>query len=351
MFKLKLINKPKMMKLKCNFTFPNVVLANLQEKETTPTKEIQQIIADQQYDGLSKVTVNPIPNEYIIPSGEIEFNQNGTYDVSDKASAKVNIKEKVLGTKIITKNGTYKASDDDLDGYSEVEVETSGVDINDYYLTSGSYSDIRKYIKTIPQLDTSNVTNMNSMFYNCENLISIPLLDTSSVTDMRIMFLGCTSLITIPQLDTSSVTDMNQMFWNCTSLTTIPQLDTSKVIYMYNMFNGCKSLTTIPQLDTSNVIGVDSMLSRCTSLTTLGGFQNLGMAYDTTASANYSNYRLDLSTSSKLTHDSLMNVINNLYDIKTKGCNPQSLVLGSTNLSKLSSEQIAIATERGWSVS
>ena len=351
MFKLKLINKPKMMKLKCNFTFPNVVLANLQEKETTPTKEIQQIIADQQYDGLSKVTVNPIPNEYIIPSGEIEFNQNGTYDVADKASAKVNIKEKVLGTKIITKNGTYKASDDDLDGYSEVEVETSGVDINDYYLTSGSYSDIRKYIKTIPQLDTSNVTNMNSMFYNCENLISIPLLDTSSVTDMRIMFLGCTSLITIPQLDTSSVTDMNQMFWNCTSLTTIPQLDTSKVIYMYNMFNGCKSLTTIPQLDTSNVIGVDSMLSRCTSLTTLGGFQNLGMAYDTTASANYSNYRLDLSTSSKLTHDSLMNVINNLYDIKTKGCNPQSLVLGSTNLSKLSSEQIAIATERGWSVS
>ena len=351
MFKLKLINKPKMMKLKCNFTFPNVVLANLQEKETTPTKEIQQIIADQQYDGLSKVTVNPIPNEYIIPSGEIEFNQNGTYDVADKASAKVNIKEKVLGTKIITKNGTYKASDDDLDGYSEVEVETSGVDINDYYLTSGSYSDIRKYIKTIPQLDTSNVTNMNSMFYNCENLISIPLLDTSSVTDMRIMFLGCTSLITIPQLDTSSVTDMNQMFWNCTSLTTIPQLDTSKVIYMYNMFNGCKSLTTIPQLDTSNVIGVDSMLSRCTSLTTLGGFQNLGMAYDTTASANYRNYRLDLSTSSKLTHDSLMNVINNLYDIKTKGCNPQSLVLGSTNLSKLSSEQIAIATERGWSVS
>ena len=46
-----------------------------------------------------------------------------------------------------------------------------------------------------------------------------------------------------------------------------------------------------------------------------------------------------------------MNVINNLYDIKTKGCNPQGLVLGSINLNKLTSEQIAIATERGWSVS
>ena len=54
MFKLKLINKPKMMKLKRNFTFPNVVLANLQEKNATPSKEVQEIIADVPYDGLSK---------------------------------------------------------------------------------------------------------------------------------------------------------------------------------------------------------------------------------------------------------------------------------------------------------
>ena len=326
MFKLKLINKPKMMKLKCNFTFPNVVLANLQEKEATPTKEMQQIIADQQYDGLSKVVVNAIPDEYIIPNGDINIIENGTYDVTDKINAIVNIPEKKLGSKTITKNGTYKASDDDLDGYSEVEVETSGVDINDYYLTSGSYNDIRKYIKTIPLLDTSNVTDMHSMFYGCKNLISIP------------------------QLDTSNVTNMNQMFLDCTSLTTIPQLDTSKVTYMYNMFNGCKSLTTIPQLDTSNVIGVDSMLSRCTSLTTLGGFQNLGMAYSTTASANYGNYRLDLSVCTKLTHDSLMNVINGLYDIKSKGCNAQQLILGSTNLAKLTAEEVAIATNKGFNV-
>ena len=351
MFKLKLINKPKMMKLKCNFTFPNVVLANLQEKETTPTKETQVVVADKTYDGLSKVTVNPIPNEYIIPSGEIEFTQNGTYDVTDKASAKVNVPEKQLGTKIITKNGTYKASDDDLDGYSEVEVETSGVDINDYYLTSAGYERIYQYIKTIPQLDTSNVTNMRSMFYDCKNLISIPLLDTSNVTNMNQMFLGCTSLTTIPQLDTSNVIYMNQMFWRCTSLTTIPQLDTSNVNIMYNMFNSCKNLISIPQLDTSNVIGVESMLYDCTSLTTLGGFQNLGMAYDTTVSANDRNYRLDLSTSSKLTHDSLMNVINGLYDIKSKGCNPQQLILGSTNLAKLTAEEIQIATDKGFSVS
>ena len=137
MFKLKLINKPKMIKLKCGFSFPNIVLANLQEKEVIPTKEVQEIVADKTYDGLSKVTVQSIPNEYIVPSGEIEFTQNGTYDVTDKASAKVNIKEKVLGTKTITSNGTYKAIDDNLDGYSEVIADVQiDIDIKQYMIES-----------------------------------------------------------------------------------------------------------------------------------------------------------------------------------------------------------------------
>ena len=351
MFKLKLINKPKMMKLKCNFTFPNVVLANLQEKETTPTKEIQQIIADQQYDGLSKVVVNPIPNEYIIPSGDINIIENGTYDVTDKINAIVNIPEKKLGTKTITKNGTYKASDDDLDGYSEVEVETSGVDINDYYLTSGGYETIGGYIKKIPQLDTSNVTNMNSMFSGCRNLISIPQLNTSNVTNMSNMFNGCKLITTIPLMDTSNVTYMAYMFASCNNLISIPLMDTSKVTGMNSMFYSCGNLISIPQLNLSKVTNAWQMFLYCMALTTLGGFQNLGMAYSANISANYSYYTLNLSTSPKLTHDSLMNVINGLYDIKTKGCNPQQLILGSTNLAKLSSEEVAIATERGWSVS
>ena len=352
MFKLKIINKPKMIKMKCDIEFPDVVLANLQDKETTPTKETQVVVPDFPFDGLSKVTVNPIPDEYIIPSGEIEFTQNGTYDVTDKASAKVNVPEKKLGTKTITKNGTYKASDDDLDGYSEVEVETSGVDINDYYVTDGSVSigAISQYIKTIPLIDTSNVTSMYSMFYNCENLISIPQLNTSNVTSMSNMFYSCYSLTTIPLIDTNNVTNMSHMFQDCSYLTTIPQLDTSNVTSMDYMFYRCNNLISIPQLDLPKVTNVRLMFLYCMALTTLGGFQNLGMAYDTSKSANYSYYTLDLSTSSKLTHDSLMNVINNLYDIKTKGCNPQRLILGSVNLAKLTAEEIAIATNKGFNV-
>ena len=46
---------------------------------------------------------------------------------------------------------------------------------------------------------------------------------------MSQMFNGCSSLTTIPQLDTSSVTNMSQMFNGCYSLTAIPELDTSSV--------------------------------------------------------------------------------------------------------------------------
>ncbi|MDY4724395.1 MAG: BspA family leucine-rich repeat surface protein, partial [Bacilli bacterium] len=86
---------------------------------------------------------------------------------------------------------------------------------------------------------------MNNMFYNCTNLTTIPQLDTSNVTDMSYMFYRCSSLKTIPQLDTSKVTNMNNMFYNCTNLTTIPQLDTSNVTDMSYMLYNCSKLTSI----------------------------------------------------------------------------------------------------------
>ena len=48
----------------------------------------------------------------------------------------------------------------------------------------------------ITNLDTSNVTNMNSMFYNCTSLTSLDVtnFDTSNVTDMEFMFYNCNSL-------------------------------------------------------------------------------------------------------------------------------------------------------------
>lgn len=209
-----------------------------------------------------------------------------------------------------------------------------------------------KLLETIPLLDTSKVTNMEQMFSGCSNLRSIPKLDTSKVTNMSSMFDSCSNLRSIPQLNTSNVVKMRSMFARCALLTTIPQLDTSKVTDMAYMFYYSNDLfSSLPLLDTSSVTDMSDMFYSCNNLTTLGGFKDLGKAYDTTKSANYSYYTLNLYYARNLTHESLMNVINNLYDIASKGCQLQQLRLGSTNLEKLTAEEIAIATNKGWTVS
>jgi surface protein len=106
------------------------------------------------------------------------------------------------------------------------------------------------------------------------------------------------------------------------------------------MFYECSSLITIPLLDTSNVTdlrGTYCMFSGCRSLTNLGGFKNLQKS-------------LDLTSCTKLTHESLMNVINNLARVNTlPGANTSPvLTLGGINLAKLTYDEIAIATDKGW---
>ena len=192
---------------------------------------------------------------------------------------------------------------------------------------------------------------MWAMFRECSKLETIPLLDTSNVTNMGSMFSNCRSLKTIPQFNMSNVGYIDNMFSGCYSLETIPDLDTSNVVNMSQTFSTCRIIKTIPLLKASKVKDISNIFSNCYELTDFGGFENLGQAYLTTQNSNYYYYTLSLSSCSKLTHDSLMNVINNLYDIKTKGCNVQRLVLGSTNLAKLTAEEIAIATNKGWTVS
>ncbi len=57
---------------------------------------------------------------------------------------------------------------------------------------------------------TNNVTDMNSMFYNCNKVTNLNLsgFDTSNVTDMGFMFYGCNSLgsLNLASFNTSKVT-------------------------------------------------------------------------------------------------------------------------------------------------
>lgn len=210
-------------------------------------------------------------------------------------------------------------------------------------------------LKTVPLFDTSNVVDMSNTFMACISLTSVPLFNTSKVTTMENMFNSCSKLLEIPNFDTSNVTKMSYIFSNCSQITTIPELNTGKVTTLQSAFQNCSKLEMLPLLNCQSCTNIYTIFSSATNITTLGGFQNLGQAYKTTQSANYAYYKLDLSKQTKLTEQSLINVLNNLYDIATKGCNTQGIVLGATNLSKLTSEEgqqaLTNAQTKGWTVS
>lgn len=59
----------------------------------TPTKGTQTIVPEDGKVGFSEINVEPIPDDYIIPSGTLQITSNGTYDVSGKANAMVNVEQ------------------------------------------------------------------------------------------------------------------------------------------------------------------------------------------------------------------------------------------------------------------
>ena len=90
--------------------------------------------------------------------------------------------------------------------------------------------------------DTSAITSMSYMFYNCTALKSVSMIDMSAVTDIGAIFYNCTSLTSVPLFDTSNVTNMNSSLRNCTSLTGVPLFDTSKVTNMGYTFSNCPNV-------------------------------------------------------------------------------------------------------------
>ena len=258
------------------------------------------------------------------------------------------------------KNGTVIASYKDSDGNGLYELYIGGIgEVNAPVNSSFLFYDFRSLTKinfdkyfntsnaismnsmfcslygTIPLLeldlssfDTSKVTSMAYMFYDCKKLTNLDVssFDTSNVTNMAWMFGGMSSLksldlskfntskvttmaalfyldyalseldissfntekvntmsdmfrgisvtaLNLSNFDTSNVTDMTRMFFGCKKLTNldVSSFDTSKVITMNAMFTGCSVLAEldVSNFDTSNVTNMVNMFLECTSLVNL----------------------------------------------------------------------------------
>ena len=126
----------------------------------------------------------------------------------------------------------------------------------------------------VSKLNTNQVINMDGMFHHCKNLISLDVSEfyTSHVTDMSGMFNHCENLtsLDVSKFDTSQVKSMRWMFGNCESLTNLDvrKFDTSQVTNMKAMFQACRKLIelNISNFNTSQVTNMSYMFCNCSSL-------------------------------------------------------------------------------------
>ena len=151
-------------------------------------------------------------------------------------------------------------------------------------------------IEGIENLNTENVTYMNSMFNKCTALKSLDLtnFNTAKVTNMSYMFNDCSALasLKVSKFNTAEVKDMDFMFYNCSTLTSLnlSNFNNAKVTTMISMFNGCTKLESLDliKFNTAEVTDMVCMFYNCSALTSLN-LSNFNTAKVTNMSAMFEN--------------------------------------------------------------
>lgn len=161
-------------------------------------------------------------------------------------------------------------------------------------------------------IDVSQTTSVDSMLYSSiTGTIPESLLDISNASSAQRYVSECRELIEVGIIQSSFVTNFNRFFYNCTKLTTIGGIDVSKATNVSNMFSNCYALT---EISFSGTIPISISFS-----------------------------------SSPLSLVSTKNVINHLKDYSGT-TTTYTLTLHADSKAELGESDIAIATQKGWTL-
>ena len=277
----------------------------------------------------------------------------------------------------ISNKGVECSADEALSTYaSKIDSITTGGTGDKIMLTNGTKFGYSKAFD--PELyDVSQVTDMSRMFNNCSGLTGELDLSSWDVSQVRLLndsFSGCDNLTSINfgGWNTNLVIYMGGMFNSCKKLSSLDlsSFNTENVTDMRGLFQSCSGLTSVnlSSFNTENVTDMAGMfyeninlksidlsnfsLKSCTNMndmfrfhTTLSDLKlpDLGHNEDCTS--------LDLFFCSALTKDSILFLFNNAFDRATAGYTKAfTITLNATTKALLTEDEIAIATNKGFTV-
>ena len=344
---------------------------NATEITINPTNEEQVITPEEPYNAFNKVTVgaqsgidpnlyfnNQVTSSYIYNFGaNYAIKKLPPLIVDDNVtnfnylfSSLYNLEEQPQGIK----EASSKVTSIDYMFQYDRSIKHISLDCSNVVYASNAFNDCQA-LEVLELTDTSNLVDANNMLNNCRVLHTITGLNTPKVESFQNTFKGCRAIEEF-DLDCSSAKNMANAFQNCVSLKKVTLRNTSKVQNISYILGGATNLEEVGEIDASSVTNAQYLFQiNKTKFTTFGGLKDYGKAFDPTKSANYSYYTLLLTTCPNLSYESLLNVVNKVYDIASLGANTQRINMGSALKAKLTATEeglqaIANAEAKGWNI-
>ena len=221
-------------------------------------------------------------------------------------------------------------------GRMQEYIEDKGGSVADYDDTFLGYTNA---ICSIP--DFSQIRNGCETFAGNTVIENIPeVLASWNFTSMYKFAKDCTALKHVDRLYTDHVTTFVYAFYGCTQLVDIDGLITSAATTLGEAFHNCSSLVAIHE--PLNVSSITSQMD-----TTFTGCANLEyLRFSGSLCAD-----IWLSGAPKLTVDSLLSVIDSLADLNQMAVpTTKRITFGARNKAKLSAAQLALVTDKGWTI-
>lgn len=250
-------------------------------------------------------------------------------------------------------------------------VNLSGWDLSKVESLGGAFNGCTS-LSQIPALDIPNAVNIGNIYRKCKGITNATFLDNRNVMSMSYAFYGCTALTNVTMTGTNNPVDCTAMFSGCDNLTNFTVDGTLRVADAYEMFKGCYKLKEIPSIDTQYCKGFSRMFytseaietipemdfSLCSSVSNMfgflmnyfslknvGGFVNLGMQQTIEDIDSFLKY------CPLLTRDSMLNIVNKLYDRASYNMNIMTIGFNKDCANLLTDEEKAIAINKGWTLS
>lgn len=158
-------------------------------------------------------------------------------------------------------------------------------------------------------------------------------------------------------IDLSDFMKKNNITFYC-NLYNLPSTDYIPIgehTFRYSYFSHLPKLLVYYALDytfygCSKLVTIDELRFNGSANTSYYPFTNCNLLENVNFTGTLKGNGMNLSSSTKLTHDSIMSLINILYDYSST-TTKKVLTLGTTNLAKLTADEKAIATAKNWTLS